>query len=80
VVVVVMIGMRVVNSQLEEIKKRRENVCESWVFHFINYSQSVALATERVHHTINTIYSKTYHSLEKVTKIHKRQVYNPKNE
>ena len=37
-VVVVMIGMRVVNSQLEEIKKRRENVCESWVFHFINYT------------------------------------------
>ena len=31
-------------------------------------------------HTINTINSNTYHLLEKVTKIHKRQVYNPKNE
>ena len=34
----------------------------------------------QLNHTINTIYSKTYHLLEKVTKIHKRQVYNPKNE
>jgi hypothetical protein len=31
-------------------------------------------------HTINTIYSKYCHLLRKVTKIHKRQVYNPKNE
>ena len=31
-------------------------------------------------HTINTTNSNTYHLLEKVTKIHKRQVYNPKNE
>jgi hypothetical protein len=33
-----------------------------------------------LNHTINTINSNTYHLLEKVTKIHKRQVYNPKNE
>ena len=31
-------------------------------------------------HTINTINSKYCHLLRKVTKIHKRQVYNPKNE
>ena len=34
----------------------------------------------QLNHTINTINSNTYHLLEKVTKIHKRQVYNPKNE
>ena len=42
--------------------------------------QSALSVPLQPNHTINTINSNTYHLLEKVTKIHKRQVYNPKNE
>ena len=45
-----------------------------------NGYQSALSITLQPNHTINTINSNTYHLLEKVTKIHKRQVYNPKNE
>ena len=45
-----------------------------------NQDQVALSVLVQPNHTINTINSNTYHLLEKVTKIHKRQVYNPKNE
>ena len=45
-----------------------------------NQDQVALSVLVQPNHTINTINLNTYHLLEKVTKIHKRQVYNPKNE
>ena len=45
-----------------------------------NQDQVALSVLVQPNHTINTTNSNTYHLLEKVTKIHKRQVYNPKNE